>query len=952
MNYLQWNNLLGSYFFNAENNDKEIFLYITKDEIINLAKQSDAESFEIEEGKVIEQVIWDDFTLAIRNGLPGSNGNIINKTLDAYKRRNSLKIDSISIDIPPYFGYLIAFILPLTEGEDDLNANAYYDRLNAFLNSNNILLDHNIGTQSFKLIDECWEALSIWANIDRATKLGIYNVKNYGNHVYVGKPFAECIITSKQRKRFPELFSEEDLRPDDQITESTIINILQRNGKAILRYNESKWNTVINNETLKKLLVTTFKDELVRWTGETDEIVENNDDRRYQNKKLVLCLDYNTLNNKIEIKHFRAYIRVDFPEEIYFNENLKVFEIENGYSSPIPIDELSINLDEDTSIRSSSSRKSFVWKTKDLYIFRKNHGKISDWIQIEKIDTYCKNVLIVFKNRFRDKLLDNWKLPDVVYRILDDNERSNLPNGWSAIYINGDIRNNQHPELPELKLDPELKARIVFNKEFYFNGCFYKDCLPNVWIENQIEVKPVFARYDSGEELELNLEEFELYSFTQQHIQRDERFKLISGEIESHNYIQIKDFTKLDNDSIEELLPKRDILGRITQDSEYIRGNELFLSPDKVKSLAKKHSNSLLYNFFNANIDIGIYGDYLTEHKGNLLLHYISEKGSLTPTEFKEIVAFLSNDENINNIAKNLRYRLQDLGYIDFNTSSGVVTITKPQAVIAHSDKGGIKLILTGARDSTFIARVIKNLSEEAEIVISDFENILLPQKIEIHFATKNPVHLRELLNEQLNILFQKNNINLQSALCELVDDIDLEYFSPANAIIASISGGEIFDLESLKFIPKPEQFDKGLSLVKVDRINGYKTYYTLWYEEEAYEIPERQIGIFILIWLKNNMSLDQNSRHRWVEQFNHSPDRFINLISYDGNNNLLSVPLECSLPKYVTIAVSLLSGEAPLVRYVDGRNQLIYKNVDYIFANNLVAMKLNQVLIRRNIQI
>lgn len=951
MNYLQWNNLLGSYFFNAENNDKEIFLYITKDEIINLAKDNDVENFEIEEGKTIEQIIWDDYTSAIKNGLPGSNGTIIDKTLHAYNRRNCLRIDNISIEIPPYFGYLITFILPLTEGEDDLNANAYYDRLNTFLHSNNILLDHNIGTQSFKLIDECWEALSKWANIERATKLGIYNVKNYGNHVYVGKPFAECIITSKQRKRFPELFSEEDLRPDDQITESKITNILQSSGKVILRYNDSKWSTIISNEGLKKLLVTTFKDELLRWTGEADEIVENNDERRYQSKKLILCLDYNTLNNRIKIKHFRAYIRVDFPEEIYFNESLKVYEIENGYSSPIAIDDLSFNLDKDTSIRSSSSRKSFVWKTKDFYIFRKNHGKISDWIQIEKIDTYCKNVLIVFKNRFRDILLDNWQLPDVIYRILDDNERTNLPNGWSAIYINGDIRQNQHPELPELTLDPELKARIVFNKEFYFNGFFYKDCLPKVWIENQIEVYPVYARYDNGEVLELTYKE-EYYSFSEQHAQKYERFKLISGEIESHNYFQIKDFIKLDNDSIEKLLPKRDILGRITQDSEYIRGNELFLTSDKVTTLAKKHSNSLLYNFFDANIDIGIYGDYLTKHKGNLLLHYISEKGSLTSTEFKEIVAFLSNDENINNIAKNLRYRLQDLGYIDFNTSSGVVTITKPQAVISHSDMGGIKLILTGARDSTFIAGVFENLSTVARIEISDFENILLPQKIEIYFATRNPVNIRRLLNENLNILFQKNNINLQSALCELIDDIDLQHFSPANSIIASISGGEIFDLESLKFISKPEQFDKGLSLIKVDRINGYKTYYTLWYENEAYEIPERQIGIYILIFLKNNISLDQNSRHRWFEQFKHSPDRFINLISYDESNNLLSVPLECSLPKYVTMAVSLLSGEAPLVRYVEGRNQLIYKNVVSTFANNMVAMKLNQALINTNIQI
>ena len=36
MNYLDWNDCLLSHFFNTENEGKEVFLYITKNEIINL----------------------------------------------------------------------------------------------------------------------------------------------------------------------------------------------------------------------------------------------------------------------------------------------------------------------------------------------------------------------------------------------------------------------------------------------------------------------------------------------------------------------------------------------------------------------------------------------------------------------------------------------------------------------------------------------------------------------------------------------------------------------------------------------------------------------------------------------------------------------------------------------------------------------------------------------------
>ena len=151
MKYLEWNNIISAFFFNSANAGKEIHLYLTKNDIIDLARQN----FNGE----AEDEIWTDFINSIKRGVPGANGNVIAKAKHAHSKNNLVgvkkadgkfaTIDDVPVLYPPYISYLTFIVLPLIESLDNTNlrANNYYGRLNTFLQSHQI--NENIGTTDF-----------------------------------------------------------------------------------------------------------------------------------------------------------------------------------------------------------------------------------------------------------------------------------------------------------------------------------------------------------------------------------------------------------------------------------------------------------------------------------------------------------------------------------------------------------------------------------------------------------------------------------------------------------------------------------------------------------------------------------------------------------------------------------------------------------------------------------
>ena len=110
MNFLEWNNLIAKHFFNPDQAGKDIHLFITKQEIINLAKENFNEE--------TDQEIWEDYLRKLKNGLPGSGGfpDIFDKAIYAFQqwKKPYLKsIEGVEIKYPPYIAHLVFAVLPL-----------------------------------------------------------------------------------------------------------------------------------------------------------------------------------------------------------------------------------------------------------------------------------------------------------------------------------------------------------------------------------------------------------------------------------------------------------------------------------------------------------------------------------------------------------------------------------------------------------------------------------------------------------------------------------------------------------------------------------------------------------------------------------------------------------------------------------------------------------------------
>lgn len=265
MKYLEWNNIISAYFFNPANAGKDIHLYLTKNDIIDLGKPYfDQET---------DDEIWADFVSKIKIGVPGAsrNGNVIAKAKAAYDKRNLISIDSVEIKHPPYISYLTFIVLPLIENVDDNNqrANNYYGRLNAFLKSNQI--NETIGTTDFSSnqINCLWEDLATWANIKNNGDFGVFNVIPFSNAnwIYVGKVFSQCVLPPKFLNRLPELFESIGLVPDT-FYEDRFLQEKIKNSRTDL-IPKSTLDFLKKDDELSNSIIQTIQRQYRKWTGET-----------------------------------------------------------------------------------------------------------------------------------------------------------------------------------------------------------------------------------------------------------------------------------------------------------------------------------------------------------------------------------------------------------------------------------------------------------------------------------------------------------------------------------------------------------------------------------------------------------------------------------------------------------------------------------------------------------
>jgi len=937
MNYLEWNNLIGKHFFNAENAGKEVYLYLTKSDIINIGRDFCPESSDI--------AIWEDFISKIKYGLPDSNGNIIARAKNIYDRMKyscekqnfSVRINTqktLTTEYPPYIAYLVFLVLPLIETSDsNQRANKYYDPLNTFLKSHQI--NENIGTSDFSTnqINCLWEDLSNWANVKNNGDLGVFNVVPFTNEhwVYVGKVFSQCVLPPKYIKRLPELFESIGLVPgtfyEDRFLKEKIKNsrtdLLPKNTLEFLKKDDELSNSIIQ----------TIQRQYKNWTGETNEEVEEGTTVRKKRNYTIapLFLQFKVNTNDEEIKFsYRMRSSNDYPVDLKFSELENLYEI-NGWSKTILRD-----FKEGLELKDN---------------FNKWIAKFPD----REVRLFVSAGIFQLSNDF-------WIETDILSKtdrmyLLCKNGKQDAIKEWGKTFSNGNFKQEYFEGLPDnyslfwfrnptqslsgisiLTLYTEKRIELVGGLKVNFRT-YTNDFLPEVEVINSDGNEKVYLQYKGkGEKI-----------FLSKKTSLNNRWLLHKNtEINTDFYIRIENenfsgnelaynLTSSDNTAIkidDAKLPKRDSFGRvITSDEErYCLGSNI-VNPAKSST---KVFCPLTWSFTPINEETltTISTAVFNKHNGNNLCNFLSLKGTLTTEDFFRAFEFyfakgfsIAENENLTKLKRASLNFYDFIGILDYEYDSKNIVLNSPQFIFIPTTKGR-KVLLIGARDSALVETIIEkaanhNLQVEITRQFAANERLLLPDVITIKaFGTSSENYGErnlKALAEELNIKFS-NDYFPQVALQDFSAKIgDYEkIIQPADENDYDWSR-YVFNPESLRF-EKSEtaNFDKSFSLLEY-KLNEYTYQHKLWKDNRCYQVDKNWGRFIALKHFKKNVIL------------------------FDSKNNKVAIPIETPLPRLLSEAIMLLSGLASDFQEINGKKYRVYENVIGIFTYNLFKSKLCQ---------
>jgi hypothetical protein len=944
MKYLEWNNIIGEYFFNTDNEGKDIYLYLTKSDIINFGKERLEEKSDDE--------IWLDFIYAIKYGIPGSRGNIIEKAKYAHSKNNllhvkrqdgsPLEIDGIPLVFPPYIAYLTFLVLPLIEFFDSTNhrVNNYYGRLNDFLKSHQI--NDAISTNDFRVnnINLLWEDLAKWANVKNHGDLGVFNVIPFINQnwVYVGKVFSQCVLPPKFLNRLPELFEYIGLVPNTFYEDRYLLEKIQNSRTDLIP--KSTLSYLENNDELSNSIIQTIQRKYKGWTGEAhEEIAEGIISRKKRNVTVApLFLQFKINTNDEEIKFsYRIYSLNEYPEDLKFDKFENLYET-NGWSKTILVDfkeglELSDYFNKwiarfpDHDVRLFLSAGSFQLSN-DFWIETYTLSKT------ERMYLLCKNdkkaLIKGWGNTFSD---GDFKEAHFV----------GLPENYSLFWF-------QNPkiglsDLPLLTLFSEKRIILVNGLNVNFRT-YTNDFLPEVKILNSDGNEKVYLQYIGTEEKVFLSKILTLpnYWLLPDNTKIDVDFHI---KVENENlvgYDLAYNLASPGNKAIrvdDSKLPKRDSFGRYnTMDAEqYCLGSNI-VNPAKS---SKRLFCPLSWVFASTNQEVktAINNVYLQKHCGNSLSDFLSLKVKLTTEEFFKAYEFYFSKQfpitekiNLTKLKKASLNFYDYIGILDYDYETRTIVLNPPQIIFIPSEKGR-KVLLIGARDSELIKSIINtapkhNLQVEIANQFPANEKLLLPDVITIKAYGTSTENYGEgnlkLFADELHIKFT-NDYYPQLALKDFSTDI-AQY---ENSLLETNQidydwARYVFNPTTLNFDrSETSNFDKSFTLVKY-KLNEYTYQFKLWKENRCYHI-DMNWGIFITLKYYN-----------------------VNVILFDSSSKKLAIPIETPLPRLLSEAIMLLSGLAPDFKEIDGKRYRVYENVIGIFSQNLFNLKLGQTAINKTL--
>ncbi|MEI9919084.1 MAG: hypothetical protein WDO14_09825 [Bacteroidota bacterium] len=937
MTYKEWNNLLGGHFFNEGNAGNDVYLYLSKDDIILISQG-------FFPGKTNEEIFADYLTaITYKNG---ETQSVIDEPLALFNGWNKQ-------EIPPYIAYLILFTLPLTEPDDELyNANNYYARVNDFLNKHSLLTgipEGKINTSSFRRIDHLWKELEEWSILTRNCELGIFELKKFGNPLwtFVGKPWSQCLLTPKAIRRFGELFLIGGLVPYSNYSDQDFRRLILSSGISLLELKDNV-KKIIRDESneLGHSIIEIAKREYKNWRGDAHRQESDNEPeavkKNYTIAPLLLQFEINKSEEKI-IFSFRMFSTNDFPDDLQLNGNENLYQ-GGGWSK-----KLGFPFQDEFDVKDDFNKWIAKFPKKQVRIFVDGAAyQLSNQYWIESETLFKSRRMYLLADRSVEESIVNWgkQFPADSFRKED---LDGVPDKYSLFSFQNPLKS--HPEFSVLAIPSGKSIRLVDGLNVGYRK-YLNRLLPDVEINNSDGKEKLYVEYKAdGERLLLKRHYANSNRWViPDEIDLDSDFLLkIEGEVlegyEVTYTIITADHASFNLDSRN--LPQRDGFGRATSDKSIASCQGIAFSNIDIRKAQFIYEN--LFKPITAGIELKSQNGLYQDKDGDLLLTYLTLKRIANTEEFYKAFETIhqhkfggNQDDRTFNYSRIKRASLNYydyLGFIDYDHPTKRITIIPPQLILTPTERGRTALLI-GARDSILVSRFLQ-LADKYKLAVEiskqheSNSHLLLPDIITIKTfdSSSENYGVNKLIDfsKELQIGFDPSQL-VQPCLQELSCSIS-EY---EKVILTQETDDKeygwakrTFDLMTLSFIRDSAQsINNDFSLVEY-KLNEYTFDYRLWVKGHCY-VVDRSWGKYLILKYHKK-----------------------NVILYDKAKQRAGIPLELPLPRLLAKSILLLSGKAPQFKSItlEGVSipYRIYENIPSIFIQNLYK-KLEQTTLQFNL--
>lgn len=935
--YLEWNRLIAESLFKEEMADRDVILYVTKEEVIRLGKNF----FDLSDDKVV----WENFISAIRCGVRNyilNKNDLLSKALDAYSYWVNLdENEKNKLIYPSYLIYLVFFVMPLTEYQGNINANNYQEPVNNFYRTNALPeLQYQNKQKNWLML---WENLEKWSQGEKNRELGIFRIKLNNEHwKYVGLPLSQCLISPFSLKKLPQIFSAAKFVPGLNISEKMLVNLLLK-----YQFDLKLKNSVIKllNESsndLKDTIVEIVRKVYINWDGNTNLYNSKVDDNRSKPVKeffisrLFANLKFDIISKEIEIT-FRIKYNPDIPEDLELNK------ISCTFRNPLWSNKLPFKFSKTFECEDQFNKWLVRFPDKDIRLFVDGSLNIGsgNWIETDQISRVHEMYLLC-KNELLPKVVEwgsnfqNGNFKEIDYK--------NIPENFSLFYFkNPPFGLN---DFKELQLESVKKTELIKGLRIK-NSRFLNKYLPEVLVQNSTGDEIVYIEFVDGQQVVL-----------EEKIDSDTFNLPVNNNYEKSFCIKIKDAPiekyeknySIEHSSIpEELLtkkylPKRDKFGNVNVDE-----SGSFAQGSQVTGIDTRTQNTLIGLFkpsCNSSIifKINRSKEKYNSDNDSLLLYLTTKHKSKTEQFYSAFDNILVKKfkyrtvEFSENITAYKRYSLNlydYLGFIDYDYVSKNIVVNPPLLIlIPPAFNLTREFLLIGARTEQFVNRLNKycnkyGIQTKVEKQFDENSFLLLPDRITL---VCNDINIKSVVSvaKECGIEFSPDKYPQLGLMEFSTNIIDYEkYMLTQN------------DLDNFDYKWSKKIFNsRNYSFEKCGNDSYDKTYTLVQYELNSFTFEHR-------LWIKGvKYSIDKNWGRYLIVKYFHR-----NVILYNKDELKIAIPLKMPLPRLLAESLLLLSGWAPEKKIIE-HNDIkflfnIYQNIPETFATKFFD-KLSQKIIYR----